>query len=118
MKRSEYVLNHLEWDFTAPASNVKWVTDITYILTGEGWLYLVVVIDLYLRQVIGWFMSHRWKRDCDPGCAYGLVVKKHQKSVILHSDRGSQYTSYEYEKFLKTHGVVSSMRAVGRCYDS
>ncbi len=118
-KRPDHVINHLERDFTADEPDTKWVTDITYIRTGEGWLYLAVIIDLCSRQVIGWSMSHRMEKQLViQAVLMALWQKQNATSVILHSDRGSQYTSYEYQHFLETHGIVSSMSAVGSCYDN
>lgn len=118
-QRPKHVVNHLERDFSATKPNIKWVTDITYIRTGEGWLYLAVVIDLYSRQVIGWSMSHRMEKELViQAVLMALLQKKQLGNVILHSDRGSQYTSHEYQHFLKTHHIVSSMSAVGSCYDN
>ncbi len=118
-KRPDHVVNHLKRDFTAEKPDTKWVTDITYIRTGEGWLYLAVIIDLCSRQVIGWSMSHRMEKQLViQAVLMALWQKQNAASVILHSDRGSQYTSHEYQHFLKTHGIVSSMSAVGSCYDN
>jgi len=118
-KRPSHVINHLERDFSATTPNTKWVTDITYIRTGEGWLYLAVVIDLYSSQVIGWSMSHRMEKELVIQAVLMALWQKNQPGdVILHSDRGSQYTSHDYQHFLKTHRVISSMSAVGSCYDN
>lgn len=118
-QRPEHVVNHLERDFSAAMPNIKWVTDITYIRTGEGWLYLAVVIDLYSSQVIGWSMSHRMEKELViQAVLMALWQKKQSGDVILHSDRGSQYTSHEYQHFLKSHHIISSMSAVGSCYDN
>ena len=117
--RPVHVRNHLERDFSAIEPNQKWVTDITYIRTGEGWLYLAVVLDLYSRQVIGWSMSHSMQKELVMQAVLMAVwQKKHKGSVILHSDRGSQFTSHEYQTFLADHQIVSSMSAVGSCYDN
>jgi len=117
--RPSDITNHLERNFNADAPDVKWVTDITYIRTGEGWLYLAVIIDLYSRKVIGWSMSHKMEKELVIQAVLMAIWQKgHQETVILHSDRGSQYTSHEYQYFLKTHGIVSSMSAVGSCYDN
>ena len=113
------VSNHLQRDFTAQQANTKWVTDITYIRTAEGWLYLAVVIDLYSRLVIGWSMSSSMEKELvGQAVLMALWQKQSTGGVILHSDRGSQYTSHEYQLFLATHGIVSSMSAVGSCYDN
>lgn len=118
-KRPGHVLNHLQRDFTAQQANTKWVTDITYIRTAEGWLYLAVVIDLYSRLVIGWSMSSSMEKELvGQAVLMALWQKQSTEGVILHSDRGSQYTSHEYQLFLSAHGIVSSMSAVGSCYDN
>ena len=117
--RPDHVNNHLQRDFTAEQENTKWVTDITYIPTGEGWLYLAVVIDLYSSLVIGWSMSQRMEKQLVvQAVLMALWQKKSAGSVILHSDRGAQYTSHEYQQFLSDHSIVSSMSAVGSCYDN
>lgn len=117
--RPESVLNHLERDFKAAQPNVKWVTDITYIPTREGWLYLAVIIDLFKGVVIGWSMSQTMEKQLViQAVLMALWQKNHTDPVILHSDRGSQYTSYEYQRFLSDHNVISSMSAVGSCYDN
>jgi len=118
-KRPNNVINHLERDFTATVSNAKWVTDITYIRTGEGWLYLAVIIDLHHGLVVGWSMSHRMEKQLViQAVLMALWQKQDASSVILHSDRGSQYTSHEYQLFLKEHHITCSMSAVGSCYDN
>ena len=117
--RPDHVLNHLERDFTASEPDSKWVTDITYIRTGEGWLYLCVVIDLHSNLVVGWSMSRSMEKQLVLQAVLMAVwQKQHDQPVILHSDRGSQFTSHEYQKFLKDHNIVSSMSAVGSCYDN
>ncbi len=118
-QRPDSVLNHLERDFTAQQPNVKWVTDITYIPTREGWLYLAVVIDLFRGIVVGWSMSQSMEKQLViQAVLMALWQKQRQEPVILHSDRGSQFTSHEYQRFLKDHNVISSMSAVGSCYDN
>lgn len=118
-ERPDDIRNHLKRDFTATEENTKWVTDITYLRTGEGWLYLAVIIDLFDGQVIGWSMSSQMKKQLViQAVLMALWRKQDKKSVILHSDRGSQYTSHEYQQFLKDHHIVSSMSAVGSCYDN
>lgn len=103
----------------AQQANTKWVTDITYIRTAEGLLYLAVVIDLLSLLVIGWSMSSSLEKELvGQAVLIALWHKKEAGNVILHSDRGSQYTSHEYQLFLATHGIVNSMSAVGSCYDN
>jgi putative transposase len=113
------VTNQLERDFTADAPNRKWVTDITYIRTAERWLYLCVVVDLYGGRVVGWSMSHRQERQLVlQAVLMALWQRDDRHPVILHSDRGCQFTSDEYQRFLKGHNLVCSMSAVGSCADN
>lgn len=117
--RPQDVTNHLARDFGAEALNTKWVTDITYIRTAEGWLYLAVVLDLFSRQVIGWSMQPQLGREVVLQAVLMAVRQRTtSETVILHSDRGTQYTAHEFQVFLKTHGIVSSMSGVGNCYDN
>ena len=118
-QRPEEIRNHLERNFNAQEANVKWVTDITYIRTAEGWLYLCAVLDLYSRLIVGWSMSHRQDRQLVlQAVLMALWQRKHDRPVILHSDRGCQFTSDEYQLFLKDHGLICSMSAVGSCADN
>lgn len=117
--RPDNIQNHLERDFSASESDTKWVTDITYIRTGEGWLYLAVVVDLFCGQVVGWSMSQRMDRQLVIRAVLMALWKKKSKNpVVLHSDRGSQFTSHEYQQFLAGHNITCSMSAVGSCYDN
>lgn len=111
--------NLLNQDFSATTSNQKWVGDITYLGTDEGWLYLAVIIDLFSRQVIGWAMSERMTTDlvCD-ALQMAVFKRKRPKSVIVHSDRGSQYCSHAYRELLQQHQLRGSMSAKGNCYDN
>ncbi len=111
--------NLLNQDFSATAPNQKWVGDITYLGTDEGWLYLAVVIDLFSRQVIGWAMSERMTADlvCD-ALQMAIFKRKRPKGVIVHSDRGSQYCSHAYRSLLQQHQLCGSMSAKGNCYDN
>lgn len=95
-QRPDDVDNHLERNFDAEEANAKWVTDITYIKTAEGWLYLCGVLDLYDKQVVGWSMSHRQDRQLVlQAVLMALWQRKNDRPVILHSDRGCQFTSDE-----------------------
>lgn len=117
--RPEAVNNHLERDFSATQANDKWVTDITYVRTAEHWLYLCVVIDLYSRLVVGWSMSATQDRQLVlQAVLMALWQREGRDQVILHSDRGTQFTSDEYQRFLKGHNLVCSMSAVGSCADN
>jgi transposase InsO family protein len=111
--------NLLQQDFEADRPNQKWVSDITYIATDEGWLYLAVVMDLYSRVVVGWSMSERMtvQLTCD-ALRMALFRRHRPRGVILHSDRGSQYCAHEYQALLREHGLICSMSAKGNCYDN
>lgn len=111
--------NKLERDFQANEPETKWVTDITEIATLEGKLYLCVVIDLYSKLVVGWSMHHRQDRHMVVRAVQMAVWQRQGSSeVILHSDRGGQFISGTYQKFLGGNALVSSMSAVGHCADN
>lgn len=111
--------NLLKQDFSAQAPDQKWVSDITYIWTDEGWLYLAVVLDLYSRRVIGWAMAERMTSAlvCD-ALMMALWRRRMPKNVIIHSDRGSQYCSMAYQRLLREHQLLCSMSKKGDCYDN
>jgi len=118
-ERPEGVENHLERDFHAETHNRKWVTDITYIDTAEGWLYLCVVLDLHRKDVVGWSMSARQDRQLVlQAVLMALWQRETPEPVVLHSDRGTQFTSGEYARFLRDHNLICSMSAVGSCADN
>ena len=118
-ERPDGISNHLARDFNANQPNNKWVTDITYIRTAENWLYLCVVIDLFSGIVVGWSMSHRQDRELVlQAVLMALWQRDRHESVILHSDRGCQFTSDDYQDFLKGHNLICSMSAVGSCADN
>lgn len=95
------------------------MTDITYIRTYEGWLYLAVILDLFSRKVIGWSMSHRMTRQLALNAFEMAVSRRDMTSeVILHSDQGSQFTSFDWQRALKKHNVIPSMSRRGNCYDN
>ncbi|ESH32793.1 IS3 transposase [Salmonella enterica subsp. enterica serovar Derby] len=98
--------NLLKQDFYTSGPNQKWVGDITYLRTGEGWLYLAVVIDLWSRSVIGWSMSSRMTAQlaCD-ALQMALWRRKRPENVIVHTDRGGQYCSTDYQSLLKRHNL-------------
>jgi putative transposase len=111
--------NLLNRDFTPSSANTAWVSDITYIWTHEGWLYLAVVIDLFSRRVVGWSLSNRMKK--------GLVIdafmnayktRKPAPGLLFHSDRGSQYASKKFRKILEHYDVTQSMSRKGNCWDN
>jgi len=111
--------NLLKQDFYTSSPNQKWVGDITYLRTGEGWLYLAVVIDLWSLSVIGWSMSSRMTAQlaCD-ALQMALWRRKRPENVIVHTDRGGQYCSTDYQSLLKRHNLWGSMSAKGCCYDN
>jgi transposase InsO family protein len=111
--------NLLKQNFTADAPDQKWVSDITYIWTDEGWLYLAVVLELYSRRVIGWAINDRMTAAlmCE---ALMMALWRHRmpKGVIVHSDRGSQYCSAAYQTLFSKHQLICSMSKKGDCYDN
>lgn len=113
------VRNWLERDFTALEPETKWVTDITEIKTDGGKLYLCVVLDLFSQRVMGWSMHHRQDRQMVIR-AVQMAVWQRQEShqVILHSDRGSQFRSGDYQDYLAANALTCSMSAVGHCGDN
>lgn len=111
--------NLLEQRFEAEAPNQKWVSDITYVWTDEGWLYLAVVLDLYSRRVVGYALSSRIDRALViAALRMALFRRQFPRGVIVHSDRGSQYCSADYQALLKEHELVCSMSKRGDCYDN
>ena len=117
--RPSGIQNHLQRDFHAGEPNTKEVTDITYIDTDEGWLYLSAVLDLHPGIVVGWSMSHRQTRELVIQAVFMALWQREDRSpVILHSDRGCQFTSGVYQRFLKGHNLICSMSAVGSCADN
>ena len=113
------VRNWLERDFTALEPETKWVTDITEIKTDEGKLYLCIVLDLFDHRVVGWSMHHRQDRKMVIRAVQMAVWQRQGgEPVILHSDRGSQFRSSDYQDYLAAHALVCSMSAVGHCGDN
>ena len=111
--------NHLQRHFKVAEPNQSWVTDITYIRTHEGWLYLAVVIDLFSRQVVGWSMGSRIDTDLVlDALLMALWRRKPNASVLVHSDQGCQFTGHEWQAFLRDHNLVSSMSRRGNCHDN
>jgi putative transposase len=111
--------NVLNREFTPATPDQAYVSDITYLWTQEGWLYLAVVIDLFSRKVVGWSMSPRMKASlvCD-ALTMALWQRKPKPGLIVHSDRGSQYASHEYRKLLNDWRCVGSMSRKGNCWDN
>ena len=110
--------NHLKQCFISQTPNESWVSDITYIRTHEGWIYLAIILDLFSRKIIGWATSHRITTDLIIQALKNTKYRIPKDGVILHSDQGSQYSSYEYKTFLKHHNITPSMSRRGNCYDN
>ncbi len=111
--------NRLARRFTAPAPDRVWVTDITYLATVEGWLYLAVVLDLFSRRVVGWATSERLAEGLVvEALGMGLARRRPWPGMLHHSDRGSQYASEAYRAILSTHGMERSMSRAGSCWDN
>jgi transposase InsO family protein len=115
--------NRLDRDFTASAPNRKWAGDITYLWTGEGWLYLAVVLDLFSRRVVGWCMQANLERSLVSNALEAALLQRRPQatgndSLLHHSDRGSQYASHEFQEQLDAAGIVCSMSRRGNCWDN
>jgi len=111
--------NHLARRFYAASPDQRWTTDITYIPTREGWLYLAVIMDLYSRKIVGWSMSSRMQESlvCD-ALKMALFRRKLASPLLLHSDRGSQYASLSFQHLLRQHQIECSMSRRGNCWDN
>jgi putative transposase len=111
--------NLLDREFTATRPNEKWASDITYVETDEGWLYVATVEDLYSRKVVGWSLRDRMTSDLVES-ALEMAIGRRLPSgdLLLHSDRGSQYASGSYQELLKSQGITCSMSRRGNCWDN
>lgn len=111
--------NLLDRNFQRSRANEAWVSDITYIATDEGWLYLATTLDLYSRRIVGWAMSERMTSQLViDALAMAVEHRQPQAGLIHHSDRGSQYASSAFQSVLLAHGMVCSMSRKGDCYDN
>ena len=111
--------NLLNQNFNPVGPNQVWAGDVTYLKTGEGWMYLAVVMDLFSRRIVGWHIDKRMTTDLVAKAmmkAYNL--RRPPKGLVFHSDRGSQYTSRRYRKLLKSYDIRASMGDVGACWDN
>lgn len=111
--------NWLNQNFNLTAANQVWAGDVTYLKTGEGWMYFAVVMDLYSRRIVGWHIDKRMTTDlvCKALMkAYNL--RQPSKGLVFQSDRGSQYTSKRYRKLLSSYSIRASMGDVGACWDN
>jgi len=111
--------NLLKRDFTADRPDQKWLADITYISTLEGWLYLAAILDLFSRKIVGWAMSDRINTDLTLA-ALRMAIRQRRPGpgLVHHSDQGSQYTDSRYQDVLKANGIQPSMNGVGSWYDN
>ncbi|WP_220182511.1 IS3 family transposase [Kluyvera ascorbata] len=111
--------NRVQRQFTVVRANQVWVTDITYIRTWQGWLYLAVVIDLFARNVVGWSMKPTLSRELAPDALMMAVWRrKPDGEVIVHSDQGSQYGSDDWQRFCRANNLAPSMSRRGNCWDN
>lgn len=119
-RRAKAAIDRVGRDFNPTAPNVTWCGDITYLRTGEGWLYLATVIDLFSRRVIGWSLAEHMRTSLVADALATAVATRggHVDGVIFHSDRGCQYTSSEFGELCDRLGVVQSMGATGVCWDN
>lgn len=116
----EVSANILNREFTAEHPSEKWVSDLTYIRTREGWLYLTVIMDLFDRKIIGWAMSTDMTAKETIVSAWKMAIRNRSvgKGMIFHSDRGVQYASHEFRNLLKDMSVQQSMSRKGNCWDN
>jgi putative transposase len=111
--------NLLNRQFAVQGPDSVYVSDITYIWTHEGWLYLAVILDLFSRQVVGWSLSNRMTRELVMNALRMAIWRRRPApGLVFHSDRGSQYCSNDFQNMLKIHGMVSSMSRKGNCWDN
>lgn len=118
-KRHPVAPNLLKRDFAADRPDQKWLADITYIATQEGWLYLAAILDLYTRRIVGWAMSDRMTSDLTlTALEMALSQRRPDDGLLHHSDQGSQYTDQRYQALLKDHSIRASMNGAGSWYDN
>jgi len=111
--------NVLNRNFDIALPNRVWTADITYVWTFEGWLYLAIVMDLYSRQIVGWAMDKRMKKQLTiDALAMAFFRRRPEPGLLHHSDRGSQYACHDYQTYLKRYRMVPSMSRKGNCWDN
>ena len=111
--------NRLDQNFETERPDQVWTADITYVATGEGWLYLAVVLDLYTRQIVGWAMRERMTKDLVIDALRMAWFRRHPlPGLVHHSDRGSQYCSHDFQEQLVAYGMLASMSRKGNCWDN
>ena len=112
-------VNLVQRDFTAERPNKVWVTDITYIWTAEGWLYLVIYLDIYSRKIVGWALKDNMSESLIlEGLNNAVMNRRPESGLIIHSDRGSQYAGTDFRRTLGYYKFESSMSGAGNCYDN
>jgi transposase InsO family protein len=111
--------NRLRAPFIVGQANRQWVSDITFIPTRKGWLYLAAVLDLFSRKIIGWAMDHRMNSGlvCE-ALQMALQMRRPDVGTVVHTDQGTQYSSFEYQKMLTKNDLLCSMSRKGRCGDN
>ncbi len=115
----EIAPNYVNQNFTVDTPNKTWVSDISYIATREGWLYLAVVLDLFSRKIVGFSMSSRMQTDLIKRALQQAIINRNpERGLIHHSDRGSQYTSADFKRKIDQHEMILSMSGKGNCYDN
>ena len=117
-KPSALIPNSLQRNFTVSKPNSAWVTDITYIRTWQGWLYLAVVMDLFSRKIVGWSTRPTIARELALDAVMMAVRRRRPKRTLIHSDQGSQYGSDDWRRFCQTNGLEPSMSRRGNCWDN
>ncbi len=112
--------NKLNRNFQASAPNRKWLADITYVPTEQGWLYLAAVLDVFSRKIVGWSMAHHLETDLPADALKMALLRRHPRpdDLLHHSDRGVQYASEDYQHLLNQHGIEVSMSNKGDCWDN
>lgn len=110
--------NTLQRGFTVPRPNTAWVTDITYVRTWEGWLYLAVVMDLYSRRIVGWSTKPTMTQELVLDALLMAVRRRRPRNVLIHSDQGSQFGSDAWRRFCQAHHLKPSMSRRGNCWDN
>ena len=118
-KGQDVAQNLLDRNFEAPAANRVWVSDITYVATASGWMYLCTVLDLYSRRVVGWSLSSFVDTELVlAAVAMAVIGRRPPRGLMFHSDRGVQYTSGQFQKIATSYGFIQSMSRRGDCWDN
>ena len=111
--------NVLNGDFAAARANEKWVSDVTFIPTRKGWLYVAIIMDLYSRRIVGWSMGEKHTTELiEEALKMAAAQRKDIRGVLLHSDQGVQYASGSYQQLLNQSGITCSMSRKGNCWDN